>query len=135
MAQPRQATNPHFDPLQFLCKQVAGDFNGVFGASGETVKDLSKPLKISGSWDRSAKYVLHHISGECPEKTELRFFYEHDLVHIIPEARRFSSELIRGIVILDMTKFFINAINSEKENESCYVRLEGDLYSPGELLV
>lgn len=135
MSRHRLTTSPHFDPLQFLCKQVAGDFNAVFSASGETIKDQSAPLKISGSWDRSAKFVLKHVSGEAPAKTQIRFFYEHDLVHLIPEGERFSTELTRGIVILDMTKFFINAVNAEHEKESCYVRLEGDLYGAGELLV
>lgn len=131
---PHRRQQAHFDPLQFLCKQAAGDFNSVFSCAGETSKEKNKVLDIKGSWDPSARFKLHRVSGEAPAKTQILFHNQHELVAIIPEGQSFSSEFVRGIVIRDMLRFHIYAINAEHENEPAFVRLEGDLYGAGELL-
>lgn len=124
-----------FDPLLFLCKQAAGDFNAVLSASGYTVKELSEEfLTIKSAWDRSSKFVIKRITGEAPEKTELLFRHRGELVHYVPEAQKFSTESVRGIVVMDMTKFNIHALNATKQKEPVYVRLEGDLYGAQEFV-
>lgn len=123
-----------FDPLMFLCKQAAGDFNAVLSASGETSKAPGGAMKIEGPWDRSSRFKCHRITGTAPEKTVIQFYDQKELVHIVPEGKEFASEMVRGFVIRDMTRFKIFAVNSEKEKEPVFIRIEGDLYGASELL-
>lgn len=116
------------DPLLFIAKFYAGDFNSQIYFEGERTE--SKQAKHL-PWDPSSKLVIRHVTAEGPKESNVVIRLQGDLVHYIPEAEKYSSSDLNIVVRrLNALEAVFSGVNAGK----IIVRLEVDLYPPNLML-
>lgn len=112
------------DPLNFLAKQVAGDFVADFYLEGESGE--KKTLK-HGHFDPDTKLVIRKITCQGPKGCTVKLYNQAGLVHFVPEGENYASDYL-GIVV--RRPVALEAQFTAAEAGQVRLRMECDLYDP-----